>query len=163
LSETAFFYHASQKYHEIGEVWEPRKKVDWMGPAIGSIIERFRDTDYTPRSRAIYMNKTLDFSCHVVKHYKYKYLVKPIGRATPHDNTWLGALQGWRTIAKYKKRNQLTLSEMKTIEIIEHRYKGYPKDEELLVINYWKGLPSDNQCWEWITNSIEILEDVSNC
>ena len=161
MSKPAFFYHASEALHRVGEVWKPRKKEDWMGPEIGSTIENFRPLEYTSRGLAIYMNETMDFSCHVVSKYKYIYLVKPISPPTQHDNTWLGALQGWRKIAKYKDRGKLDNIGLSTIEAIERRYENYPKDEKLLVKRYWSGKNSDNPCWEWITDSLEILKKVS--
>jgi len=47
MSKPDYFYHASEERHKIGEVWTPRKNIDWLGPAIGSIIEKFRPPQYT--------------------------------------------------------------------------------------------------------------------
>ena len=161
MSKPQLFYHASQTSHEIGEIWEPLKKEDWMGPDIGSRIEKFRPIEYTPRTLAVYMNETTDFSCHISKNYEFKYLVKPISEPTKHDNKWLGALQGFRMISKYQNWNPPEEGRQMT-NIINSRYKGFPRDEKTLIRNYWEGVISRNPCLEWITDSVEIIKKISN-
>lgn len=131
---------------------------------LGPTIELQRNPIDNPISRlnAIYMCSQNDFSCQVVKQYKFVYAVKPLTPVTKHDNTWLGVLQYRQTRSKYSDATHETrIDRLIREKLVEAKYASYKETDDELIMNYWSHKHSLTPCWEYLTEQLQIIDLIS--